>query len=311
MRVALVIPTLNPGPHAARLVAAIEAQTRRADELLVLDSESTDGSPDVFARAGARVHTVRRADFDHGGTRNLALSLVEAELLVYMTQDAVPADDGAMAAILRPLLEDPAIGAVCGRQLPHVGARVLERHARIFNYPPRSAVRSAADVPRLGVRAAFCSNSFAAYRRSALEDVGGFPRRLIFGEDTYAVARMLQRRWRVAYAGDAEVHHSHDYTAREEVARYFDLGVFHDTESWYREYLGGAHGEGTRFVRSEISYAAREGMPLALPRLVARNGLRLLGYRLGRVHRVLPRRFKRWIGMNKGYWAWNGASKAS
>lgn len=302
MRFLVAIPVLNPGPAAQELAASIGRQTMRPAEVLVLDSESTDGWVEPFARAGARVQKVARREFDHGGTRNLGLAAAgAADAIVFLTQDALPAADDAFERLLAPL-QDPRVAAVCGRQLPRPGARGYECHARLFNYPARSDVRGAEDIPRLGVKAAFISNSFAAYRVSALREIGGFPERTIFGEDTIAVAELLRRGWKLAYAADAAVYHSHDYTVGQEFRRYFDVGVFHARERGYVELLGGPSGEGLRFVRSEIAALRSEQVPLATLRVVARNGVRWIGYRLGRVHRSIPNPVRRRISMNKGFW---------
>ena len=88
-------------------------------------------------------------------------------------------------------------------------------------------------ISSIGIKAAFLSNSFAAYRRSALESVGGFPSDTIFGEDTFAAAKMLLNGWKIAYSAEATVYHSHNLTFIEEFRRYFDIGVFHSREKWF------------------------------------------------------------------------------
>ena len=65
---------------------------------------------------------------------------------------------------------------------PGRGANPIEAHARLFNYPPVSAIRSLEDAAAMGFKAIFFSNSFGAYRRTALEQVGGFPKESNFGE---------------------------------------------------------------------------------------------------------------------------------
>jgi rhamnosyltransferase len=307
VKVLLAIPVLNPGRHAAALAAAIMTQRRPPDEMLILDSESTDGSVAHFAAIGARVVRVPRAEFDHGATRNIALRASDADVTLFLTQDAIPADGEAFAALLDALARNPLAGAAFGRQLPHHDAGLAAIHARTFNYPPQSVTRTRDDLARLGVRATFCSNSFAAYRRSALANAGYFPERQIFGEDAALCARLLAAGWEVEYVAEARVHHSHDYSVREEVARYFDLGVFHATDRQYRALVGSAGGEGMRFVRGELAFFRAHRGVRTWPGLIARNGMRWLGYQLGRRQRLLPRPFRMKLGMNKGFWQQAGA----
>jgi rhamnosyltransferase len=302
MRVALMLPVLNPGPAAATLVAAIAAQTRAPDEILVVDSSSTDGWVEEFGRLGARIERISRAEFDHGGTRNRAFSLVDADVYLFLTQDALPADDYAFERLVAIFEQDPLVGAAFGRQLPHPTAGPAASHSRLFNYPPTSAIRTLNDIPRLGVRAAFLSNSFSGYRRAAMASTGFFAVDTIWGEDTLAAAKLLHAGWRIAYVAEARVYHSHDYTFRQEFARYFDMGVLHGRERWYIELLGGARAEGIRFVRAEWRYFVAQGVRWALLRVAVRNGIRWLGYQAGRRHRLLPPALRRMVGMNRGYW---------
>jgi rhamnosyltransferase len=97
------------------------------------------------------------------------------------------------------------------------------------------------------------------------------------------------------------VFHSHDYALREVLRRYFDLGVFDEMNAWMREVFGSHGGEGARFVRSELRYVALRS-PLEIPRSVLQTVAKLLGYRLGRIERLMPRIVKRKLSMQPGYW---------
>lgn len=308
MKIGLCIPVKNPGAFLDRLVPAIRAQSRQPDQVLVVDSGSGVGDTARFVECGAVVKQIPPVEFDHGRTRNLGFFDMDVDLCIFLTQDAIPADAEAFANILKPLQEDERIAAVVGRQIPHEGAGVFGRHGRVFNYPPVEARRTLDDAARLGVRAAFCSNSFAAYRRSAMQEIRWFPSGIIWGEDTYTAARLLSAGWAIHYAADAVVHHSHDFTLKQEFGRYFDAGVFHSTERWYLELLGQAEGEGLKFVQSELHYLRQEGAPLAVPRVLIRNAVRWLGYRAGRAYSVLPRGLCQKISHNRAYWREPAAS---
>lgn len=299
-KVALCVPTLNAGESWVRWLAAWTGQGTRP-RTLVIDSGSTDATPARAAAAGLRVHSISRASFNHGGTRQLAVEMLpDAEFVVFLTQDAILASPHSIANLLAAF-DDPEVGAVCGRQLPHRDAGPIGAHARRFNYSDASAVRAAADIPALGIKAAYLSNSFAAYRRTALMSVGGFPEDVIFGEDMCVAARMILSGWKVAYRADAAVHHSHDYGLFQEFRRYFDIGVMHVREPWLLERFGKPEGEGARFVKSETAYLWKHA-PHLLPSAWFRTLLKLAGYRLGKAEARLPARLKRRLGMYRGYW---------
>ncbi len=256
---------------------------------------------DIALANGANVYTIPVSEFNHGATRQLMVdSNPDYDVYVFLTQDAYLENAHAIESIVA-YFNDDKIGAVCGRQLPHLDATPLAQHARIFNYPPQSRVKSMADAHELGIKTPFISNSFAAYRREALLAAGGFPHHVILAEDMYAAAKMLLKGWKVAYAGDACVRHSHNYTVMEEFRRYFDTGVFHSREPWIRNAFGQAGGEGLRYVRSELGFLGLRGFYL-WPSSIVRNAFKLLGYKLGLAEATIPLWLKKRLSMHRRYW---------
>jgi len=303
-RLSVCIPTLNPGLLAMHMVEALKLQTLQPDEILILDSTSTDGSIHVFKEIHAKILTINREDFDHGGTRNLAFQESLVDIHLFLTQDAIPKDIHAIENLVRALSDNSKCGVVYGRQVPSDRASVFAQHARLFNYPAGDGVvlKRKEDIPRLGIKAAFCSNSFAAYRHSAIEEIGYFPVNTLFAEDSIAAAKLLQRGWSIGYVPQAVVTHSHDYSLMQDFCRYFDVGAFHSMNRWYIDLLGKAEGEGKRFVRSEYAYLKQEGVTFSLVRLIVRNGVRWFGYKLGRLHYHLPLVLCRRFSTNKTFW---------
>ena len=309
-RLCVVIPVLNAGPHLADLLPAIARQGLAPHQFLIVDSQSTDGSADAFRDFGASVVEIDRRTFNHGGTRQQAVEMrPEAEFVVMMTQDAIPQGDHAIERLVQAFA-DPAVGMAYGRQLARPVAGGIERHARLMNYPPQSDVRALADRTRLGVKTVFCSDSFAAYRASALAQVGGFPRDAFFAEDQLVAGRMLMAGWQIAYRGDAEVTHSHGYSIGEEFRRYFDVGVFHGRNRWLIDTFGTASGEGLRFIRSEFTYLLRH-QPAQLPSAAIRTFAKYAGYWMGAREAKLSNRWKQRLSMQPFYWRNKAASAES
>ncbi|HMH16109.1 MAG TPA: glycosyltransferase [Edaphobacter sp.] len=297
---AVIIPALNAANEwsrsAPRLLASIPAE-----QVLIIDSSSVDGTADLARAMGVRVHTISRVEFNHGGTRQLAADLLpDAEVLIYLTQDAVLAGPNALKALLRPFV-DPQVAAAFGRQLPRPGAGPLEAHARFFNYPSESNIRTLESRKDLGFKAIFISNSFAAYRRDALMDIGGFPTDVIFGEDTITAAKFLLSGRKIAYVAEAKVFHSHSYSWKQDFKRYFDIGVLHAREKFLLREFGSTSGEGRRFVTSELRYLWPRYWWL-IPSVLIRTTLKFAGYRLGRLEDKLSIGWKRNLSMHSGFW---------
>lgn len=134
----------------------------------------------------------------------------------------------------------------------------------------------------MGFKTIFLSNSFAACRRTALEQAGGFARESNFGEDTVVAARLLQSGWRIAYVAEAQVYHSHACGCREEFRRYYRIGQLDGTEPWLLPDFGSAFRKGRRFVMSEMQYLFRRARWL-IPESMLRTWPKYLRYKCGRL----------------------------
>jgi rhamnosyltransferase len=300
MKSAVIVPTLNAEADWPCFAPALLANVS-PEQVLIVDSQSTDATVELATRSGFRVHSIPRSAFNHGGTRQLAAEMLnEAELLIYLTQDAILADAEALRT-LTAVFANPQIAIAYGRQLPRHGAGAIEQHARHYNYPVTPQQRSLESKQHLGFKAIFVSNSFAAYRRTALLAVGGFPTDVIFGEDTVTAARLLLAGHHLSYVPEACVYHSHAYSWRQEFRRYFDIGVLHGREEWLLREFGSATGEGKRFIQSELRYLLRHH-PSRIPSALIRTAMKLSGYRLGRVEKHISNDFKIRLSMHRQFW---------
>jgi rhamnosyltransferase len=301
-RVALIIPTFNGARHWPAFMQGFRAQSLVPNQVIVIDSSSSDDTPRLARSEGFSVVEIPSRDFSHGGTRQMGAELAaDAEILIYLTQDAVPLGEHAFKNLVRAF-DDPEIGAAYGRQIAREAAGPIEAHARQFNYPPVSSVRSWESRQTLGFKSIFFSNSFGAYRRKALMSVGGFSSRVIFGEDTQVVARMHRAGWKTAYVADATARHSHAYTIVEEFRRYFDIGVLHAREDWLVEQFGSASGEGRRFIVSELKHLLKHA-PHHVPSAILRTFAKYSGYKIGRRERGIASRLKYHLGLNRQFWS--------
>lgn len=300
--VGVVIPTRNAAADWARLRGGLDSQGLRPSQILVVDSSSEDGTASLATEAGYVVRSIDRKEFNHGGTRQLGVSLLPwARIVVFLTQDAVLADPFAIQNLTKAF-EDDWVGAAYGRQLPRPDAGAIEAHARLFNYPETSSVRDFSNRSSLGIKAAFLSNSFSAFRVDALLQCGGFPTTVIMAEDALAAGKLLIAGWKIAYVAEAPVFHSHPYGVSEEFRRYFDIGVYHCRESWLLEQFGRPGGEGKRFVLSELRFLARNQIG-RIPEALLRTAAKGIGYQLGLRTDRLGREWSRRLSLHKGYWS--------
>ena len=302
--VAVLIPTYRPDKKFSRLLQMLQHQTHPVKQIIIMNTEKSlwneggyDGIP------GMEVHHVTKAEFDHGGTRKKGMRYVRADVCVCMTQDAVPADNELIERLVEAIYqesEDP-IAAAYARQLPDKGCHVIEQYTRAFNYPAESRVKTIADLPKLGIKTYFCSNVCAAYQMEIYNRLDGFVDSAIFNEDMLYAAQVIDAGYGIAYAADAKVIHSHNYSCSQQLHRNFDLAVSQAEHPEVFEDVP-SEGEGIRMVKQTMQYLIDEKKAYLIPRLVMQSGSKYLGYQLGKHYKWLPMTMVRKLTMNQAYW---------
>lgn len=296
----IFIPTYNCGQFLERMIDWIDKAMLDYD-VCVVDSSSTDRSDAVLKKHVTFFNQISPNDFDHGGTRSLAEKYTQYEIVVFLTQDALPISKADIDRLVS-VFENKKIAAAYGRQLPYENASIFGKHLRLFNYPENSKLKSLDDAKNLGIKAAFISNSFSAYRVQTMQKMGWFKSELIMGEDAYIGTKLLLEGFEIAYVANASVMHSHNYTVWEDFKRYFDTGVFHKMEYWILEELGRPEGEGLRYVKSELNYLVQQRKLILLPEFVIRNFCKYMGYKCGLHYNKFPRYFVKRMSMHYRWW---------
>jgi len=297
----VVIPLYNAVAYIEPLLDKLARQTC-LHELVLIDSSSTDGTQEWLIQRKIPFHSIPTTTFNHGSTRNLGVSLATGNYVVMLTQDALPANDHSLERLVSILEANPEVALAYGRQVPYPDATPLSRFARRTNYPAGNSTKAKKDIDRLGIRTCHCSNSFAVYRKTALEAIGGFPSDVILGEDVVVGAQFILDGLSIAYCGDAEVVHSHNYTIVEEFKRYFDIGTFHQQRSHLLAPFMRAESEGLRYVLDEWRFLHQEHRLDLIPNQCIRTLAKYVGYRLGRIQNKLPNQIKPLISMHKLFW---------
>ncbi len=303
----VIIPTRNAGAHIKLLLDKLKEQSRTPDEIIVIDSHSEDDTATLAAEQGARLIVIEKNCFDHGATRNRAAAEAGGDILVFMTQDALPADTSTLEALLKPL-EEKDVAVSFARQVAHSGANISERYLRLANYPPLSRIKSRADLPEMGILTFQSSNVCAAYRRDLFEALGCFPQPIVCNEDMIFAARAVMAGYRIAYTAEAVVLHTHDYNFMQQFRRYFDIAASLDYEPLIGE-VGRTERKGIGFLKGQLVFLRREKQLGRLPRVLLDTGGKYLGYKLGKRHRSIPAAWKKYLGMNSLYWTRVAANK--
>ncbi|WP_138755227.1 glycosyltransferase family 2 protein [Paenibacillus sinopodophylli] len=297
-RVSVIIPTLNAGPDLHELLKRLKQQSVPPYEIIVIDSCSNDGTAEIAQAAGAQVISVQRSEFDHGGTRNVAARQATGDILMFMTQDALPRDDKLIEELIKPLLLNEKAVYAYARQLAKPGANILERLAREHNYPAESQFKSYADIERIGIKTFFCSNVCSAIRREVFEAMGRFQEPVIFNEDLFMAAKCVLSGYQIAYCAEAVVYHSHDYSITEQFKRYFDNGISMRCNTWITPYSAVGKA-GSNLVKLQLKQLHESRQWQLIPKLAVESAAKLIGYKLGMNYRFLPSFLTRKLSMHR------------
>jgi rhamnosyltransferase len=296
--VSVVIPVLNAEAYLDRLLAAIFAQRPVApQEVVLVDSMSKDRTREIAAKF-ERVRIVPVEKFTHGGARNLGAREAKGEIIVLMTQDAVPQDPAWLANLLAPF-SDPKVAATYSRQVPYPDANPMERYFLHTHFPPGNAVRREQHEGDHGLGDVFFSNVAAALRRELLLKFP-FDEKIIMSEDQQVSRDLLKAGYAVVYQPRSVVIHSHNYSLSVCFRRYFD-SVYSLTQIFPKHDMGESATMGFSYLFREAWHMARH-YPSWLPFYFCYSACKAGGTLMGHFAEKLPRTWARKMSLHRYYW---------
>lgn len=310
--VTVLVPVYRPDRTLHELLRRLSCQKMLPDRVILLNtteegireksgdevSECAQQYKDLFPSFS--VLNVEKSDFDHGATRDLGFRFSDTDLVLCMTQDALPRDTQLIGK-LAAAFDDPLVAAAYGRQLPKKMSGPLETYSRQYNYPGQSCVKGLEDLDKLGIKTFFCSDVCAMWRRDTYFDLGGFEARTIFNEDMILAGHLIRAGYRIAYVAEAQVYHSHSYSGIKQLKRNFDLGVSQADHPEVFSMVSSAR-EGIGLVKETAVFLIKSGKMADVGRLVWQSSCKFLGYKLGKNYKRLPGPLILKLTDNPSYW---------
>lgn len=224
----LLLVTKNGEQYLDELFHVVKTQTGHVvvTEIIAVDSGSRDRTLDILRSHQVEVVQIPPHEFGHGKTRNLAASHATGDFLVFLTQDATPADDCWLDNLLAPLLADTQVVGAFSRHLPRPRCHPMEWRRIVqeeLSGMTESRINSLRDNPEYERNPAFYhffANVSSVLRRDIWER---FPYPVVeFGEDQLWAKQVLEAGYKTAYCADSLVYHSHGYGPWANFCRHFD-----------------------------------------------------------------------------------------
>jgi len=296
--VSVVIPVLNAEAYLERLLTAIFNQKPAAPpEVVLVDSMSKDRTREIAA-GFADVRVVPVEKFTHGGARNLGVREAKGDIVVLMTQDALPQDETWLAKLLEPF-SDPKVAATYSRQVPYPDANPMERYFLLTHFPPGETVRREQRDGEHGLGDVFFSNVAAALRRDLLLKFP-FDETIIMSEDQQVSRDLLKAGYAVVYQPESVVVHSHNYSLSVCFRRYFD-SVYSLTQIFPKHDMGESASMGFGYLFREMWHMTRHH-PAWLPYYVCYTACKAGGTLMGHFAGRMPRAWARKMSLHRYYW---------
>lgn len=301
----VMIPVWKPDKRLRYCVERLLRQTCEVRSITLVFSvdDAWDGRVEEGWFSGqekVKIERIPRSSYDHGGTRSRWASGSNADIYLFIVQDAVPADD-RMVEYLSDSLKNPKNAAVYARQIPGFGCDAVEAYTRYFNYPGQSIKKTKEKLEKGGIKDCFTSNVCAAYRRGWFERIGGFEERILLSEDSIFAAKALKAGADVIYQSKARVVHAHRYGYVMQWKRNFDIGIVHKK---YEDIFGSlkTEKEGILLVRKTAAYLMKYKKAYLLPRLFCLSLTKFAAYQCGKRYERLPGRVVMRWSLNEFYW---------
>lgn len=296
----IIIPTKNAQEKIDSVLKAIfKSRVDFVYEVIIIDSGSTDKTKETILNYPINLIEIPAYSFSHGGARNLGAQRARGEILIFLSQDAVPKDEYWLSNLIRDF-NDKCVAAVFGRQIPNEDSLPQEVFFLNYTYPDFKMVKDSVNPDDCTLKDIFFSNVNSAIRKSDWEK-NRFNENLIMSEDQDWAKRILMRGRKIVYEPKAAVYHCHHYTIKEIIKRNFDSGL---------SLRGIVNAPVRRRINCEMDYL-KSGWRYLLKNTKNRfylltfilfEALRAVGFFIGFYSRFLPMSMKKIISQNKIYW---------
>lgn len=220
IKVSVVVLAHCPKDEFVDNLRLILRQTIKPNEILVMNTDeskfytnlSEDNKNYLDSLIKDNIIIVKHIDkleFDHGRTRNLAVSMLDCDYVLFMTDDAVPYDDKLIYNLMLGF-DDKRVAISTARQVAKSNAKFVEKLVREFNYKDETYIRTLDTEKVYGIKNYFVSNVCTMYDKKIFDALLGFKEDIPLNEDMLYAYKAIHNNYKIYYNKNAIVKHSHN-----------------------------------------------------------------------------------------------------
>ena len=278
MKISIICPLYNAENYIEDLYLSIKKQKGVCiAEIKFILTESSDNTEGKLKDLKCNYKKISKQEFSHSLVREKAAFEAKGEIIVFITQDIKIVDEYWLYYLTKDII-DGKCEAAFSRQIGYEEHKV-ERYTREINYPSEKRIVSKEDIDRLGLMTFFFSDASSAISKNIFIKLNGYDNKnLPTNEDMYFAYKLIMNGYRIEYAADSKIIHSHDLSFKETLKRYGDIGKFFDENQYLKEYSAGERGF------TVLKYIAKRSIedkkPLIIVDAIINFGARFIGMKL-------------------------------
>lgn len=280
MVVDIICPLYNAKKYIENLQKSLEMQKDvNINKIRYVITNTNDNIENILDKYNCTYSKIEKEEFSHSLVREVEAYKSEADIIVFITQDVIIKDEKWLYNLINGI-EKGECEAAFSRQLCLNNS--IEKYTREKNYPEKSYIVSKNDLEKLGLRTFFFSDASSAIKRDIFVKLKGYDaKKLPINEDMYFAYKIIMNGYRIKYAADSEVIHSHKFTLKQLYNRYYDTGKFFKQNSYLDKY--GTNGTGASLAKYILKRALKEKNIKVLLEFVPNMSARFIGMKVGKL----------------------------
>lgn len=283
MNISIICPIYNGERYIERLYYNISKQIKvNIVEVKFILTESKDNSEEVLKKLDLSYNKILPKDFSHSLVREKAGFEAKGDILVFITQDIKIDNDNWLYELVKGI-QNGECEASFSRQIAY-GSHTVEKYTREINYSEESRIVTREDVNRLGLMTFFFSDASSAILKDTFLKLNGYDNKnLPTNEDMYFAYKLIMNGYRIKYAADSVVTHSHELSFKETFKRYRAIGKFFKENTYLNEYS--ANDRGISVFLYIVKRIKEEKKLYLLPSVFMNFVARFIGMKIGKIQK--------------------------